>query len=406
MTDPLSPASRILVVASELSTALNLIDKIVSVSSSTPNNKYDTIDDLDNEGSIVEWAISNKYYDAKVHFLAKTPSLPPAKPLWPPETDEEKVPAIIFVFSDGELFKDRFLSLKQTLDEHEAEITIAARLPSQGEDPDDEITTEEISEFFSDHAFEFVDIPVGTSDAGGTVDPHDAHGIPRVVNALSTVMWPSLVRKPRAAPTVRHDLLVPPQTVESLTKLRDSSVFPDDFDPEKPGGDTEDPSSLFLGADGRIAEKDLEALEAWLDGDLDAPWKSQSTGSSLPPPPTIRQSTSGFEDDFDEFVSAEPSDLPPSLESVELDHEGFMPSQEEVRLTAQRIFGSKAAADTSADGMPPATDDFDFDLTEVLGVLQAMKEEVAEIPDMEARRRAAARIALGFASGLGLPTSE
>lgn len=77
--------------------------EIVSVSSSTLNNKYDTIDDLDNEGSIVEWAISNKYYDAKVHFLAKTPSLPPAKPLWPPETDEEKVPAIIFVFSDGEV---------------------------------------------------------------------------------------------------------------------------------------------------------------------------------------------------------------------------------------------------------------------------------------------------------------
>ncbi|KAG9048944.1 hypothetical protein FS837_011587 [Tulasnella sp. UAMH 9824] len=405
MTDPLSPTCRILVVASELSLALNLVDKIVSTSSSQPNNKYDAFDDPDNEGSIVEWTISNKYYDANVHFLAKTPSLPPAKPLWPPETDQDKVPAIIFVFSDGELFKERFLSLKQGLDEHEAEITIAARLPSQDGEGEEEITAEEITDFFSDHAFEFVDVPVDTADVPVPADPHDIYGIPRIVNALSTVMWPSLVRKPRAAPTTMRDYLVPPQTVESITKIRDSSVFPDDFDPEKPGEDTEAPESLFLGVDGHLAEKDLEALEAWLDGDLDAPWKGESTVHSLPPPPMIRQSSSGFEDDFDEFVSAAPPALSPSPSAAELDREEAMPSQEEIRLTAQRIFGRKAA-DSGADGIPSTADDFQFDLTEVLGVLQAMKEEVAEIPDMEARRQAAARIALGFASGLGLSSND
>lgn len=199
--------------------------------------------------------------------------------------------------------------------------------------------------------------------------------------------------------------MVPPQTVESITKIRDSSVFPDDFNPEKPGGDTEAPESLFLGVDGHLAEKDLEALEAWLDGDLDAPWKGESTSHSLPPPSMIRQSSSGFEDDFDEFVSAAPPALSPSLSAAELDREEAMPSQEEIRLTAQRIFGRKAA-DSGADGIPSTADDFQFDLTEVLGVLQAMKEEVAEIPDMEARRQAAARIALGFASGLGLSSND
>ncbi|KAG9019264.1 hypothetical protein FRB90_004533 [Tulasnella sp. 427] len=403
MSDHLSPDSRILVVASELSTALGLIDKIVSTSPATPNNKYEAIEDLDNEGSIVEWNISNKYYDAKVHFLAKTPSLPPAKPLWPPETDQDKVPAIIYVFSDGELYQERFLSLKSAFDEHEAEITIAARLPCPdgNDDQDETLTEEEISNFFSDHKFEFVDIPANSADGPSPVDPHDTNGLSRVVNALSTVMWPTLIRKPRTAPPGRQDLLLPPQTAESLTKLRDSSVFPDDFTSEKTDGDIDPPLSLFLDADGKLAEKDLEALEAWLDGDLDAPWKGASTRSPMLHSPAP-QSSSGFEDDFDEFVSATPSDPQPlPADKADMVPEDIMPSQDEIRLTAQRIFGRSVA-----DQDPSAADDFNFDLTEVLGALQAMKEEVAEITDMDARRKAAARIALGFASGLGLSPNE
>lgn len=51
----------------------------------------------------VEWTIKNKYYTAPVHLYLHQISKPPAKPLWPPETDDERVPALIFVFRKGEV---------------------------------------------------------------------------------------------------------------------------------------------------------------------------------------------------------------------------------------------------------------------------------------------------------------
>lgn len=84
------------------------------------------------------------------------------------------------------LFKERFLSLKQGLDEHEAEITIAVRLPSQGGEDEEEITAEEITDFFSDHAFEFVDVPVDTADVPVPVDPHGESDIQEFHICFST----------------------------------------------------------------------------------------------------------------------------------------------------------------------------------------------------------------------------
>lgn len=58
--------------------------------------------EIEDEGVALQWTIDNKYYTAAVHFLAKTPALPPAKALWPPG-EEDAVPAIIYVFNDGEV---------------------------------------------------------------------------------------------------------------------------------------------------------------------------------------------------------------------------------------------------------------------------------------------------------------
>lgn len=55
------------------------------------------------DGAYVKWTIKNKYYTAPVHMYLHQTSKPPAKPLWPPETDDERVPAVIYVFRKGEV---------------------------------------------------------------------------------------------------------------------------------------------------------------------------------------------------------------------------------------------------------------------------------------------------------------
>ena len=109
------------------------------------------------------------------------------------------------------------------------------------------------------------------------------------------------------------------------------------------------------------------------------------------------------------------------------DADGDMPSRLEIAETSRRIFGavpvSLSPAQERGDGsLHQPTDlggaptgglpgeeldvemaDADlerFDLQSVLGALQGLKEEIAGMPDKE-RRKAAARVALGLAYGLG-----
>ena len=243
-------------------------------------------------------------------------------------------------------------------------------------------------------------------------------------------MWPSLVRKERSSgrayipnpgslisraraeldediDSEAGDLLgVDPHSAD-----RHSSVFEAPLDADDAGA----LKSLFSTLDGAIADRDLEKLEAWLDGDSDDPWQ-RSTNSTLPPltSKTSRTLSEGFDDDFTEFVSALPtpaasSSQPEGVSTSELVDQAF-PTNEEIQSTAQRIFGTRTSvpfdSSTGEPAPPKNSDDFDepfkFDLAEVLGALQAMKEEVGEIDDMDQRRKAAARVALAFASGLGL----
>lgn len=53
--------------------------------------------------SDIPWTISNKYYTAHTHFHIQTPSKPLALPLCPPKNPGEKVPAILFVWTKGEV---------------------------------------------------------------------------------------------------------------------------------------------------------------------------------------------------------------------------------------------------------------------------------------------------------------
>ena len=259
----------------------------------------------------------------------------------------------------------------------------------------------------------------------------DLEGLPRIINALSTIMWPSLVRKGRS-PSRLISYLEPLSSTGDRASTVSLGEYPDANDSNPMTTNTG--HSLFNLQDGDFPERDLQALEAWLDGDDETAWRILPQHSDLPDPTSSlpssynRVSPAEFEDDFTEFVSALPShqnaipapfDIP---SADDLESQDLLPSQEEIQRTARRIFGTHATDRKDAFDASPITSNqdrldrstngdmgdepFKFDLGEVLGALQSMKEEVSEIQDADIRRRAAARIALGFAAGLGLPLDE
>jgi hypothetical protein len=164
--------------------------------------------------------------------------------------------------------------------------------------------------------------------------------------------------------------------------------------------------SLFLSQDHESTERDLRALESWLDDKSD-PWLPQlrktSSSVSFTPlsayPDEPKASSSGepdFADDFTDFVSAPAnSKISDSSQFVKLE-DPDLPSSAEICSVSQRIFGG--AIDTDAPG--------GFDLSQVLGALQSMKEDIGSITDEAERRKAAARVALGLVSGLDADTSD
>jgi len=88
------------------------------------------------------------------------------------------------------------------------------------------------------------------------------------------------------------------------------------------------------------------------------------------------------------------------------DEDPDLPSQEEVRSAARRIFGaelSEKSLDPSDHLQTEANDADDgrpFDLEKVLGALQGYKTKIASMSDEEERRKAAAKVALGLVYGL------
>lgn len=122
-------------------------------------------------------------------------------------------------------------------------------------------------------------------------------------DALHSIMWPSMVRKKpstnaRSMPVMFND--------DAAGGTEGLSLNVDEI--------TEDIArSLFASLDGGIEERELAALEAWLDEDPETAWRaSASTSTTLPGlsnqsgDPDQARGADGFEDDFSEFVSSAP----------------------------------------------------------------------------------------------------
>jgi len=258
-----------------------------------------------------------------------------------------------------------------------------------------------------------------------------------VIDALSTIMWPSLV----------------PSNRTRTRQSRVRSLLDWARDEEQDDGlraliaDTD--ADTYTAPRTSRMQREMDELERWLEdedakrGREDAQAWTTSARTDLPVPiihaPTVDQAAPSlrFDDDFTEFVSApspgtlDADRLVPmhtgasyrSLASVsdfggegENDDEDDpdLPSRAEIVETSRRIFGSSNLLSPSAsahplgdhpdiDFGPDDDDEFDvsaFDLSRVLNALQSMRAEIGEMDDEGQRRRAAARVALGLVYGL------
>ncbi|CAE6442821.1 unnamed protein product [Rhizoctonia solani] len=359
----LSPSCRILLVSKTNDQNQELVS-LLGPFTSNPLTPHP------NDEAYIEWTIKNKYYTAPVHIYLHQVSKLPAKPLWPPETDNERVPALIFVFRKGEPYREVFLSMKEAYLAHDAEVALAVSLPAaSGGATLSTDSFDSIEEFFSDHGFEYVD-PEDSPEAAEYSDhlQYDVRGLPRILEALNMIMWPSMTRT--ATGGLRRTQL------EAEMGDSSSTVFEHSF---ATISETAPPDPSLFGIDHQSTSHSLAALNAWLDDD-----DSWAPASRNRQPATATDSSNtlkdGFDDDFTEFLSAPP----------EVDSDTGLPSSAEVHATAERIFGQ----DNEAPG--------GFDLTSILGVLEAMRLEIGAIEDPEERRKAAARVALGLAAGLGI----
>ncbi|THV00857.1 hypothetical protein K435DRAFT_837102 [Dendrothele bispora CBS 962.96] len=496
----LSPSCRILTISSSLQRAVSFVEQIQSLSQSSSgssgtapggttlwkevaSSQEEAVSSQTQE-KLIPWTISNKYYSADVHFFVRD-----IKGLAPYLFKD--APALIFVWRKGEAYRHHIHRLSQDLAGTEPEVALAVRLESSigsetvsacsqsNEDSGDEEGFEdssEIDEFLSSRGFEFVDVPL-MSDNGNLGDEilDGIPSLPRVLDALSTIMWPSMqaATKQKRNPHSSKGL----QDVDDLLDWANSSFdssehFPLHEDLVVPATHS---SSLALQT---RKQKEMDELARWLREDdifdsktKNDPWQSRTSKlmttspiderssaflSLTAPSSTAEKVIDGFDDDFTVFVSASSAEsLPSSSErprdqhsqeetsfgsfddetSFDLgrlvpqhdsvmyhtlgsasdltevtrsdvvlkdgsdDNEEGLPSEDEIRASAARIFG--AASTRSAESEDETEYDMAaFDLSYVFSALQGMKAEIAGIEDVDDRREAAAKVALGLVYGL------
>lgn len=306
-------------------------------------------------------------------------------------------------------FRDEFSKVQAAIADHDFEVTLAVAISAGIQGTHDDET--DADAFFREHGFEHVD-----ADAQEGDDERDAAGVHRIVDALSTIIWPSMARKgtQRASRIAGGPHIV--------------------LDPRS-GGEADTLLSFLAGAGGpapRTRADEVAALERWLEDDdeddhVQSPLSAGAEGGLVPPHPswTHFQSGStislhrpvpepsassfippvlsptppadepahGFEDDFSDFVTAPADEGYGALADSDDD---ALPPPHEIVAASARIFGPGGhAPDEDAPGA-------DFDIAHAFSALQAMRDEISAISDDDERRRAAARVALGFAHGLDL----
>lgn len=172
----------------------------------------------------------------------------------------------------------------------------------------------------------------------------------------------------------------------------------------------DDDFSMFVTAPPSAASTTLSSAngdESFDHASFDVSFNSDRLGATSSSQEQIMYHSLGSHSDIGDV--AELPDGHERLDSEdEQDDADALPSKDEIRESAQRIFGA-GLQPTSAPvaGRTGDNDDdeveFDlapFDLGQVMNALQGMKAEIAGMDDENERRKAAARIALGLVYGL------
>ena len=251
----------------------------------------------------------------------------------------------------------------------------------------------------------------------------DTPGMYRVVDALSTIMWPSMTRAEGSHHGKSHSGL------------------------SEQGADETDLALLALMNDAEMnggvswTKQEMEMLEQWLENDVedqdhgyaplpadshpsntpnvktDDPWEMEPSISRVNAVSTVSGSD-GFDDDFTDFVTAP---MASQTSDAKPDDDPELPSKADIIATSAKIFGASASSSLNLlnsnsrnlSEYSPLDDlaepeigrelDIDaptFDLSRILGALEGMKEEISQISDEQERRKAAAKVALGLVYGL------
>ncbi|KAI0357445.1 hypothetical protein OH77DRAFT_1399047 [Trametes cingulata] len=373
MTD--SAACRILVISPSATRALEFVERVQALSDSRTTSRPQAIssptnavgsagtsvspaagtskDPLSagNGSTTVPWTIVNKYYTADIHFQTH-------------EFDDFRVhhaigvPAVIYVWGPGEPYKDHIPEIAHKIQHYDPEVSLAVRFGGSATAVAPSAEDDGLDEFLSTHGFEFVEgdrtfrRPTQDEDRHSDDEDTGIPGLPRVIDALSTIMWPSLVqsqatrqRKSRArellgwaleeeADDGLRALIADPASAAAttsssdattaasvaVTNARKSRMQREMEELERWLEDEEAGSGLQHGkdqTDGKPAEpaeeEDAEA-QAWVNS---APVTSVEGWEDMLTPPAIRTprpddgphpaafgGEHGFEDDFADFVSA------------------------------------------------------------------------------------------------------
>ncbi|KAI0726452.1 hypothetical protein C8Q72DRAFT_954049 [Fomitopsis betulina] len=296
---------RILVISPSIEQAQRFIQRVQELSGSISPATSSSSE------NIVPWTIVNKYYTADVHLHMRT-------------FNEFRIshadgaPAVVYVWEHGQPYRDHVEDIASRLRDHDPEVSLAVRLsrsPSTTQTEDDGI-----DDFLSCHGFEFVEgdresQSTHAADSGSEDADTGIPGLPRVLDALSTIMWPSLVqsestgaRKSRARELL--DWARDEEGDDGLRALISGSESAGEISFSSDDGEQPRKSRM---------QREMEELERWLTEEDNACQASEaqawvaheplqsSAWQDMPTPsvrtPKAETPTLGFDDDFTDFVS-------------------------------------------------------------------------------------------------------
>ncbi|TFK86022.1 hypothetical protein K466DRAFT_524902 [Polyporus arcularius HHB13444] len=321
----------------------------------------------------IPWTITNKYYTADVHF----------------ETHEFEqfrvhhavgVPAIIYVWGPGEPYREHIPEIAQKVQDYDPEVSLAVRFgegTSTSTPAPLSVDEDGLDEFLSTHGFEFIEgdrahrRPTQDTERDSEDEDSGIPGLPRVIDALSTIMWPSIVQSDatRKRKSRARDLIG-----WALEEEADDGLRALIADPSTSSASSDPANAIAAAAAQRKSrmQREMEELERWLEdeetgsgmkfgrGSADpasvtstatfnkaedeqaqtwvssAPVTSAEEWEDMMTPPAIRTprpdddhhgdplSEHGFEDDFADFVSAT------SHPHLHIQGRGFGPTDEKL----------------------------------------------------------------------------